>query len=333
MSESKFQAGQATLGRLPGWATSLSPGRIAAELWRRMAPFAALIAILIVIFELNPAASSYTGLSLLLAYAIPLMLAATAQMFIIAAGDIDLGIGSFIGLINALSVTLLARHPGFGALALAGCVLAYAFMGVFVHLRGLPGIVVTLSAGFVWLGIAIFLLPTPGGAAPSWLAGILGAQVPFVPLPIVIAVVLALVVHLLVFRTSYGAILRGAGGNPRAVARMGWSLLGTRAALYGLAGLFGVLAGLAVTGVTTSGDANVGASYTLLSIASVILGGGEFGGGRISAVGAVVGAITLSLVGTLLAFLNVSSDYQIGVQGVILLAVLAARAFDRRRRG
>ena len=79
-------------------------------------------------------------------------------------------------------------------------------------------------------------------------------------------------------------------------------------------------------GTTTSGDANLAARYTLLTIASVILGGGSFVGGLVSPVGAVLGALTLSLAASLLTFLHVPSDWQIGAQGGILIAVLALQA-------
>ena len=112
--------------------------------------------------------------------------------------------------------------------------------------------------------------------------------------------------------------------------RAGWSLLEARATLYGVAGLLGVLAGLALTGLNTTGDANVGGQYTLLSIAAVIVGGGEFFGGIVSPAGAVVGALIMLLTGSLLSFLNVSTDWQLSVQGLILIAVLASRALVRR---
>ena len=89
---------------------------------------------------------------------------------------------------------------------------------------------------------------------------------------------------------------------------------------------FGVLAGLSLLGLTTSADAHVADRYTLYSIAGVILGGGEFIGGRISAFGAVVGALTLALAGSFLIFLKISPDWQIGAQGAILIVVLALRA-------
>ena len=114
------------------------------------------------------------------------------------------------------------------------------------------------------------------------------------------------------------------------MARAGWSLLKVRMSMYALAGFFGVLAGLALVGLTTSADANIALRYTLLSIAGVILGGGEFTGGRISPIGAVIGALTLTLAGSLLAFLRISPDWQIGAQGAILILVLALRALVNR---
>ena len=65
--------------------------------------------------------------------------------------------------------------------------------------------------------------------------------------------------------------------------------------MYALAGVVGVLAGMALLGLTGAADAHSAMRYTLLSIAGVILGGGEFVGGRVSPVGAVVGAATLLL--------------------------------------
>jgi len=94
--------------------------------------------------------------------------------------------------------------------------------------------------------------------------------------------------------------------------------------------VFGVFSGLALIGLTTSADANIGKGYTLLSIAGVILGGGEFVGGRVSPIGAVIGALTLTLAGSLLNFMRISPDWQVGAQGGILIIVLAARALINR---
>ena len=132
-------------------------------------------------------------------------------------------------------------------------------------------------------------------------------------------------------RSAYGAVLRGAGGNPVSVERAGWSLLrrqGRRCSRW--PGCSAMFAGLSLVGLTTSGDANIALRYTLLSIAGVILGGGEFTGGRVSPVGAVIGAMTLTLAASFLSFLRLDPDWQIGAQGIILIVVLALRVVINR---
>ena len=87
---------------------------------------------------------------------------------------------------------------------------------------------------------------------------------------------------------------------------------------------------MALIGITTSADANIGNGYTLLSIAGVILGGGEFVGGRVSPIGAVIGALTLALAASpLLTFMHIPPDWQVGANGAILIVVLAARVSDQ----
>lgn len=293
---------------------------------RSALPFLSLAVVLAATFYVQPRTMSYFGLNLMLQYAVPIALATIAQMFIITVNDLDLSIGPFVGLVGCIAATLLFEQPVLGFVALLLCIAAYAAIGALIHLRNLPSIVVTLGLSFVWLGIAVLILPSPGGKAPDWLKAIMSVQVPLVPFPIVAAVAIGLAVHGALMLSSWGVVARGAGGNPRALSRAGWSMLKTKMAMYALAGLFGVLSGLSLLGLTTSADAHVADRYTLYSIAGVILGGGEFVGGRVSPIGAVVGALTLALAGSFLIFLKISPDWQIGAQGAILIIVLALRA-------
>lgn len=296
------------------------------RLLRQALPFLSLAIVLAATFYVQPRTMSYFGLNLMLQYAVPIALATIAQMFIITVNDLDLSIGPFVGLVSCVGATLLFDSPALGVVVLLVLVAAYGAVGALIHLRNLPSIVVTLGLSFVWLGIAVMILPSPGGKAPDWLKGLMTFQTPVVPFPIIAAVVIGVVVHLALMLSSYGVIARGAGGNPKALSRAGWSMLKTKIVMYMLAGFFGVLSGLALLGLTTSGDAHVADRYTLYSIAGVILGGGEFIGGRVSPLGAVVGALTLALAGSFLIFLRISPDWQIGAQGAILIVVLALRA-------
>ncbi|PCE25576.1 ABC transporter permease [Paraburkholderia acidicola] len=308
-----------------------SPGVLRQVPLRALLPLFSLIAILVPIFILQPATFSYFGLGLLLNLAVPIVFATLAQLAVITVNDLDLSIGSFVSLTACIGATLLVREPWLGIAALAGCVLLYAAIGALIEYRQIPSIVVTLGLSFVWTGLAVLLLPSPGGTSPAWLTGLMTFQTPLIAAPVVWSVAIALVGHLLLMRSSAGVRVRAAGGNPRAMSRFGWSMIKSRAILYGIAGIFGVLAGLSLLGLTTSADSNLALRYTLLSIAAVILGGGEFVGGRVSVWGAVLGAITLTVAASFLAFLDIAPDWQVGMQGAILIVVLSLRVVLQRR--
>ena len=310
----------------------LAPSLHMGRLLRTMLPALSMTLILLAIAWLNPRAISYFGFSLMLNLAIPIALATVAQMLVITINELDLSIGTFVGFVGCVTATWLHDAPLIGVLVLLASIGVYAGLGALIHLRNLPSIVVTLGMSFVWQGLAIMVLPKPGGAAPDWLKGFMGFQTPFVPFPIIAAVVIALVVHFGLMRSAYGTVLRGAGGNQQAIGRAGWSLLKTKVAMFALTGTFGVISGMALIGITTSADANIGNGYTLLSIAGVILGGGEFVGGRVSPIGAVIGALTLALAASpLLTFMRIPPDWQVAANGVILITVLAARALISRK--
>jgi ribose transport system permease protein len=313
--------------------TSAERGALArARLLRGLLPALSLALVLLAIAWLNPRAISYFGFSLMLNLAIPIALATIAQMFVIAGNELDLSIGTFVGFVGCVTATWLKDAPLIGVFILLGSIGIYALLGALIHLRNLPSIVVTLGMSFVWQGLAILVLPKPGGKAPDWLLGLMAFKPPFVPFPIIAALLIGLIVHFGLMRTSYGVILRGSGGNPAALGRAGWSLLKTKIVLFALAGLFGVLSGMALIGITTSADANIGNGYTLLAIAGVILGGGEFVGGRVSPIGAVIGALTLALAASpLLTFMHIPPDWQVAANGAILIIVLAARVLISRR--
>ncbi|MGJ4945325.1 ABC transporter permease [Bradyrhizobium sp. HKCCYLS1011] len=302
------------------------------RLLRALLPALSLVLVLLAISYLNPRAISYFGFTLMLNLAVPIALATIAQMFVIAGNDLDLSIGAFVGFVGCVTATWLRETPVLGILVLLGCIATYAGLGALIYLRNLPSIVVTLGMSFVWQGLAILMLPKPGGKAPGWLLATMSFKPPLIPFPILAAAVIAALAYVGLMRTSYGAILRGSGGNAVAIGRAGWSLLKAKMVLFACTGVFGVLSGLALIGITTSADANIGNGYTLLSIAGVILGGGEFVGGRVSPVGAVIGALTLALAASpLLTFMHIPPDWQVAANGAILIVVLAARVLISRK--
>lgn len=324
---------EATVPRDPGRGMSgvIESFRSSFGPTEALAPMA-LILLIAVAGIAEPSVLSVSGITLLLSSAIPLVFAALAQMCIITLGDIDLGTGYFIGLVSAVVAVHLNDSPWIAVAILLGLVALYAGAGALVQLRQIPALIVTLGASFIWLGLGLSILPTPGGTVPGWLVTVMTVNTPVIPYPVIVAALAGGLAYVLLIRTPYSAVLRGAGSNPDAVRRAGWSLVRVRMTAYGLAAVFGILGGLALAGITSSGDTQASANYTLLAIASTILGGGRFTGGRAVPFGAVIGALAISVAGSMLALIGVSSNFQTGVQGLILITVLAGRIVTDRSR-
>jgi len=299
--------------------------RLTPSSLRVLMPFFCLGIILLMVFYMQPRTMSYLGLNLLFNLAVPIALATVAQMLIISVNDLDLSIGAYVSFVVCVAGTYLQTNPVIGLLVLFASILVYAAIGAVIYLRNLPAIVVTLGMSFVWSGLALLVLSAPGGQAPEWIRAIMTFKPPLVPMAIVASILIGIISHLIVKMSFFGVLICGVGGNACSTERFGWSVVAIRSATYALAAFYGVLAGICLIGLTTSADANIALRYTLLSIAGVILGGGEFTGGKVSPIGAVAGALTLTLAASFLSFLRLSPDWQIGAQGAILLLVLALR--------
>ncbi len=291
----------------------------------------AMVVILLVCGAIQPRIWSQAGMTLIMSPIVALTIASMAQMVMMSIGDIDLGIGFFVGMITAVSATLLRETPVLGVLALAASVLGYALMGAVVQLRSVPSLIATLGASFIWLGLGLFALPVPGGLAPDWLVKYAMWRPPLlVPTPVITMIVATAITWFIMQRTGVGVRFRSLGSNPVALVRSGASLLRTRMLAYATVGILGVLAGVTLAAEIGGGDVNAVPGYTLTTIAAVILGGGMFTGGRAVAWGTLFGAVTLGLLTVLLTLMNLSSNLQPAVQGLIVIAVLAGRLVVER---
>jgi ribose transport system ATP-binding protein len=306
---------EAAAGRRP----LLTPERVFEAI-----PFIGLALIVALMASRNPLVLSPFGMQLLLGPAVVLVLVALAQMFVVGGSEIDLGVGGFVSMVNVISATLLLSQPALGGAMLAGGLAGYALLAILIQMRGIPAIVVTLGASFIWLGIGRTIQPSPGGSAPVWLRDLFDWSVPGLPTPLALILVAGLIAFVL-NRLPLGVVLRGFGSAPEALARLGWSPLRYAIWRYLIAGSFALTAGLYLTATNHASDINVGSAYTLLSVAGVVIGGCALLGGVISPLGVVAGAVTLALIGAALAMLGVATDYNALVQGSLLIVILGLR--------
>jgi ribose transport system ATP-binding protein len=288
------------------------------------------IAMLVTVFRVQPNTLTSFGLNLLLEASTVLVFAALAQMLFVLGGDIDLGLGYAVGFVNVVAATLLVKSPLLGVLALLALVAGYIVMAVLVEKFAVPSVVVTLGASFVWLGAGLLLQATPGGSSPQWLSSFFNLSLP-IPESLIVLVVAALLGLFFVRGWRQGTVLRALGNSGKTLVGLGYSALRARIILYAIASLFVIVTGLLVTASAGGSDIEASSTQTLGSVAAVIVGGASFAGGRVSPVGAVLAAVGLSLINSVLVFAGVNSQYSTAIGGIVLILVLGLRALVGRR--
>ena len=268
---------------------------------------------------------------------LPLVLVAVGQTYVVLAGDIDLSVGSTVALGNVVTVSVIAAAGADTGAILLGMaagvatgVAAGLLNGFLVAFVRLQPIVTTFATGIVLGGAAIWVLPQAGLPVPDgyWMG--YAGEVFGVP-SVVWILVAALVAVALLSRSVFVAHLLAVGGNRTGAFQTGLPLRRIRVSAYVLSGLFSALAALCLTGETASGDPLLGASLALSSISAVVLGGTALSGGQGGALGSVLGAFVLGLIGNVIFFAGLPFEYQTLVQGLIVLLALAGGVLVTRR--
>ena len=287
---------------------------------------AGLAALLGYYWHRQPMILSVFGLRTLANGATPLALAGIGQLSVILTGGVDLSIGSIIGLSNCIAATVFGDGPanfvGTILLVLAVGTACGLVNGIIVAKLRLQPIVVTLATSYVFHGISLYVRPSPGGHAPAAFRAALTGMTGYLPHAAVLVLIAVALLWRTVIRTRLGQGLYAVGDNEGGAFLSGIPVARVLLLSYALSGLFAAIAGLFLTAQTTSGDAGIGASYTLGSIAAAVLGGATLAGGRGSALGTVLAASLLSLLLGVLFVAGVSTFYQSVFQGGILLVVL-----------
>ncbi len=284
-----------------------------------------VVAVLLLINSKQDILTNTFGLGLILTLAPVLALTALSQNFIVAVGDIDLGIGQYMGLVVVIAATSLNTNPLLGVVLLVAVTVLYPMIGWLLKVRHFPAVIATLAMSFVYSGLALTILPSVGGQVPSWLSDFSHLKIPGLPLPIFLLLVIGFAGYFVIDKTRIGTRIRALGSNEQALRDSGWNTTVVKVFAYGFAGVTATLAGLMFAGIATSGDANSADGYTLMTIAAIVVGGSEFIGGRVSAIGAVLGAALLSLVGVLLGVFAIPSLFTAAAMGLLLIAVMGLR--------
>jgi len=303
--------------------------------------YALLLVLLGVERIVHPALNGY-DIQSLVGGALPLALAAASQAVVVIAGGIDLSVGALMSLVNVTAALFMVNADFKGAVLIAlaliaATALAGALTGAVITATRVPDIIVTLATSFLWSGLALQVMPTPGGGAPQGFADLLTGEVAgVIPSGAIVLLLLAVVVWLPLRRTRLALSLYAIGSNRTAAYLGGVGVGRSRIAAYALGGAFAALAGLALTASTLNGNATsgtAGAGYTLNSVAAIVVGGVSLTGGRGGLIGAIGGAVILTQITTILTFMGLDPNTGTVVQGaLVVVVVMVAGLFLLRRR-
>jgi len=265
----------------------------------------------------------------------PLILLTMGQAVVMVCGALDLSSGAALSLYTCVLTWIMeSGHPLTGVLALGVtigvAVLVGVVNGIGAGYMRISSVVVTFATSFVWLGIALFIRPTPGGQSVNWFNAFFaydsvhGMPKPLLTFgtvipPVLQLVLLACLIWFLISKTTVGRYIYAVGGGEDSAYRTGINTARTKTIAYVINALFILLAALFFVGQNQSGDARFGEPFTLQTIAAAVVGGISLTGGRGSVYSAIVGAVIIELVNKIIFFANIPYEYGTLIAGLSVI--------------
>ncbi|MGV1915954.1 ABC transporter permease [Rhizobium sp. 22-785-1] len=314
---------------------------------RAVAPFVALLLLLIVGALVNPNFISITNLANVATRSAFIAIIAVGATFVISAGDLDLSVGSMVAFVASLMILLMNS----GAIADPALMLAAAIVfaviagslcglanGLITTVGKIEPFIATLGTMGVYRGLTTWL--SQGGAItlrepqlqsmyrPVYFGTIFG-----VPVPIIVILAVTAIAAFILYRTRYGRHVTAVGSNRDVAKYSGVAVNRVRTIAFVIQGLCVAIAVLLYVPRLGSTSATTGMMWELQAITAVVVGGTALKGGAGRVWGTICGAFILELVGNIMLLSNFISEYLIGaIQGaIIIIAMLVQRSLMRQR--
>jgi galactofuranose transport system permease protein len=263
---------------------------------------------------------------------VPVAIIALGMTLVIGTKGIDLSVGS----VMAISSALLANYLGYGApvailVGLLGGAAVGVVNGIFVAYVGIQPIVATLALLVGGRGLALVIAQGRLTEVFDPTLRALGSDRVFgIPIVVLVALAVALVIGVVVARTTFGRYVVAVGGNREASVVAGVPVRRTLLAAYVLGAVLAALAGVIQTARLSASDPSfVGNLIELSAITAVVVGGTPLSGGRVRVVGTLAGAMLMQLIGATLISHNLPDSATRMVTAVIILGAV----FIQRQRG
>ena len=251
------------------------------------------------------------------------------MLFVIVTGGIDLSVGSFLALSVCLTAGLLNQNWPIAAVclfvvlvmavggAIAGGLIAFGKIEPFIATLAMQQVVRGIAYIYQVGSVAVinnqtFLTNFAGNLGPS-------------PIAIIYAVIIGIIMHTLLKNTTFGRKTYAIGGSKEAAKLVGVSVNKMLISIYVLSAILAGIAGIIMAARLRVGTALVGDGLELDAIASVVIGGAAFTGGRGTVMNTVLGVLILGIIGNIMNLMGVATYPQMMIKGAIIVAAVLAK--------
>jgi ribose/xylose/arabinose/galactoside ABC-type transport system permease subunit len=266
---------------------------------------------------------------------------ACGMLFVILVGGIDLCVGSTAALAGCCMLKVLTANgnsafglvAGFAA-AIGLCALIGCFHGVQAVYFGLPSFVVTLATQYAVYGA--MLVFTDGSFIYNKITGdifyrVAAGKLFGIPMTVVWFLIAVAVSALVLDRSTFGRRLYLIGGNPEAAMLLGIDTKRYTVLAYVISSVAACFTGIVLASLNMSAYAGTARGYEGKVLMAMVVGGINLMGGEGGIPGAVFGALFVGIINNALILLDVSTDYQSFVQGIVILAAIAVNIYTSRK--
>ena len=255
---------------------------------------------------------------------------ALGELFVILTGGIDLSVGSTVGLSGMITGVALAAgvHPIFALpIGVLSGMLIGMFNGSVIAYVGITPFIVSLGALSMGRGLSLILTKgNPIIEMPSSFFFLAQSDLFGIPTPVIIAAIIAGIVHVTLTYTAFERRIYAIGGNEQATALSGVDVKMIKLKIYAICGLLAGIVGVLLVARFNSAQPATGKGWELDAIASAVIGGTSLSGGVGTVLGLLIGATVMGVIRNGLVLMQVSAywqDFIIG--GIIVLAAVIDR--------
>lgn len=287
-------------------------------------PFPSFVLVVLFIIVNSITLSGFLTISYLTGFLtsnIALICVAVGSAIILLVGGIDISLGAILSLVNVVYITFIGKQCGMGSALVAAIgtgILIGMLNGTVVGFLRVTPLLATFATSSIAAGIALWIMPHPGGMAPQSFVNWFNGFTLGIPSTIYF-IVLLLILWYFTKSTPLGIWIYAVGKDERKAFLSAVPVSWIKFFVYTFGGFMAAIGGIAISGSIGSGDALVGLALSIKAIAACVIGGISMLGGKGEIAGSIVGVLFLGLVIAAVQAQNISPFYQDLVSGLILL--------------